>query len=233
MSHPDEAAWSKWFNALGRRVIATRNHGHDYEETGDRDHAQILRLANLKSAPRRVLEIGCGDGRVLSWFASAGADTVGNDVCAQALAEWKKSVQAAGRRGRHDVVHGGATELASLAPASFDLIYSIFVLQHVSRRDEIATYISEATRLLAPGGVAVLQFRRSGLKTLAHQTVTDCLRLPTKMPSFDRHWRGHRFSRTALQRIVPEDPAPPSYEIVTVGMHHWLVIPGRVTGFGH
>jgi ubiquinone/menaquinone biosynthesis C-methylase UbiE len=50
-----------------------------------------------------------------------------------------------------------ATDLRRFEDASFDLVYSMIVLQHVPDRDAIGGYVREFCRVLRPGGLAVFQ----------------------------------------------------------------------------
>jgi SAM-dependent methyltransferase len=52
--------------------------------------------------------------------------------------------------------HNGRPDLSAFPDASFDLVYSNIVLQHIHPRFSCA-YIREFARLLAPGGIAAFQ----------------------------------------------------------------------------
>jgi SAM-dependent methyltransferase len=105
---------------------------------------------------RDVLEIGCGTGLLLTRVAAVAASAKGVDLSPGML-------EGARRRGL-DVVEGTATALP-FEPESFDVVYSFKVLAHV---EEIETALSEAARVLRPGGRAVLEFyNRHSLRFLA------------------------------------------------------------------
>lgn len=94
---------------------------------------------------RRVLDVGCGDGRFLAAMARMGWDVEGveTDPAAAALA----------RRRTGGPVH--ETDLETRAPSrdDFDLISLLHVLEHVP--DPRAT-LGAARRLLRPGGTLLL-----------------------------------------------------------------------------
>jgi ubiquinone/menaquinone biosynthesis C-methylase UbiE len=50
-----------------------------------------------------------------------------------------------------------ADDLSRFPDASFDLVYSMIVLQHVPDRGAIESYIGEFCRILRPGGLAAFQ----------------------------------------------------------------------------
>jgi SAM-dependent methyltransferase len=56
-----------------------------------------------------------------------------------------------------EFVQNGGVTLASVADRSIDLVYSRIVLQHVSRRAAIRSYLREFARVLADGGLLCFQ----------------------------------------------------------------------------
>jgi ubiquinone/menaquinone biosynthesis C-methylase UbiE len=91
----------------------------------------------------RVLDLGCGDGRISAALAEAGAEVTGVDPSEVALS-------------RARVAHPGIEfvsprEDGSLpfADGSFEAVVSIKVLEHVADTQRL---MSEARRVLAPGG---------------------------------------------------------------------------------
>lgn len=111
-------------------------------------------LAAFKEGISDILEIGCGDGRKLDALcAFFGARGKGIDPSQKAI-----------EHGRSTLV-GGRIEL-SVATAddlpfpsnSFDLVYFGFCLYLIDR-DDLATVVSEANRVLRAGGfVAIFDF---------------------------------------------------------------------------
>lgn len=95
---------------------------------------------------RDVLEIGCGTGLILKEIAPVARSAVGIDISPGMLSK----AQARGLQ----VVEASATELP-FSDASFDTVYSFKVLAHVR---DIQQAMSEVSRVLRPGGNAVLEF---------------------------------------------------------------------------
>ena len=108
---------------------------------------------------RRVLDAGCGTGGMMSWltrYANNG-EVMGIDLSSKAL-EFS-------HRDHQNLSRGSVSHL-SFADASFDLVTSFDVLQHVPDHED-ARAISEIHRVLRPGGIAFLrvsayQWMRSG-----------------------------------------------------------------------
>lgn len=122
---------------------------HVYEATRLEQVSRVLRLlARRGERPARILDYGCGEGR---WFEVLGevfpqAALCGADVSARGL-------EIAARE------HPGAElllmddERLGAPDASFDLVLSVEVLEHVA---DVAEATREIGRVLRPGGLAVI-----------------------------------------------------------------------------
>ncbi len=94
----------------------------------------------------RVLEVGCGTGQILRRVRAFAPGAVGVDLS-------RGMLQRARERGL-PVAQASAVALP-FATASFDLAYSFKVLPHVP---DLESALTEIARVLAPGGVALLEF---------------------------------------------------------------------------
>jgi ubiquinone/menaquinone biosynthesis C-methylase UbiE len=102
----------------------------------------------------RALDFGCGLGRMTR------ALTAHFDVCLGI--DISEEMVRGAREANADVTGvsfevNKATDLSRFEDASFDLVYSMIVLQHVPDRDAIESYVREFCRVLRPGGLAVFQ----------------------------------------------------------------------------
>lgn len=95
-------------------------------------------------AGRRVLDIGCGEGRFCRLLAGLGADVTGVDLT-EGLIE--KALQLAS--GGETYLVGNAEELADIDDESFDIAVSYIVLVDL---DDYRASITASRRVLKPGG---------------------------------------------------------------------------------
>lgn len=101
----------------------------------------------------RMLEIGCGIGRMLPFFAQLFADVHGIDISPSMIEQGRARL----RHIPNITLHlGDGRSLHGLPDAWFDLVLSFEVLQHIPDRAVIADYVHEAFRVLRPGGIARL-----------------------------------------------------------------------------
>ncbi len=95
-------------------------------------------------AGRRVLDIGCGDGRFARVLAGFGAQVTGVDLT-EPLVEQARNLASDGET----YLVGNAEDLAGIGDASFDLAVSYIVLVDVL---DYRRSIQTAFRVLTPGG---------------------------------------------------------------------------------
>ncbi|RBY97731.1 SAM-dependent methyltransferase [Blastococcus sp. TF02-8] len=113
--------------------------------------AQLRRLG-LPTSWGRVLDFGCGAGRLSQALAEHAQEVVGVDVSAPML-ETARALDRSG--GRVSFVLNEAPDLRAFPDSAFDLVYTERVLQHLPR-PLLETYLTEFARVLRPGGVAVV-----------------------------------------------------------------------------
>lgn len=102
----------------------------------------------------RVLEYGCGLGRVTRYLAERFAQVVACDISPSHLQQAEAYLRDAGRR------NVGCQRIRTLAdiegPADLDAVFSLIVLQH-NPPPAIAAILERLLRRLRPGGVAYFQ----------------------------------------------------------------------------
>jgi 2-polyprenyl-3-methyl-5-hydroxy-6-metoxy-1,4-benzoquinol methylase len=120
------------------------------------------------AAGERVLDVGCGEGWFASELARAGAAVVGVDVAEEPLRRARRSEIESSPSGQQpglDLRLLDADGPWPLEDASFDVVWAGETIEHVA---DTAGWLSEARRVLAPGGRLLLSTPDHGrLRVLA------------------------------------------------------------------
>ncbi len=117
--------------------------------------ADARRLAWFFAPGARVLDLGCGVGRVLRFLAARAGEAIGVDISREMLARAEQA--SAGVPNVRFLQTSGAS-LEGVASRSIDFLYSLLCLIHVDRRSAYR-YLEETRRVLRPNGLAFLQFQ--------------------------------------------------------------------------
>ena len=138
-----------------------RSLAETYDRVSDLQFESGKRLVERLGVERglRVLDVGCGTGRLAHWIAARVGPTggaIGIDPVAQRIDV------ARARGGTATFEIGQAEELGAFADASFDVVCMSSVLHWVSDK---ARALAEVHRILRPGG-------RLGVTTVPHELST-------------------------------------------------------------
>lgn len=127
--------------------------------SGERDYAELVRPVlerlGFEPAGKRMLEVGCGVGRMTRAFARRFGHLAALDVSGEMLRQ--------GRALHPDFANvtwlqGDGAGLQMLRTASFDFVFAYLVLQHVPEKELSLAYVREMLRVLRPGGIFLFQF---------------------------------------------------------------------------
>ncbi len=125
---------------------------------------------------RRVLDFGCGVGRLTMPLSRYYREAVGIDISAPMIA---KAKSYAGKNCRF--VLNQRADLKVFEDGYFDLVYSNIVLQHMEPK-YAKQYIAEFLRVISPNGLAIFQIS-SELKHPKRKTL-----LKRIVPQFVKSW---------------------------------------------
>jgi len=114
----------------------------------------------------KVLEIGCGAGRVTRALARLFGEVHAVDVSAEMIKQARRNL--AGFANVHLYLNNGM-DLSPLPPIEFDFAFSSIVFQHIPSYEVIESYVREVHRLLRPG--ALFKFQVQG--GLSEQSLPD------------------------------------------------------------
>jgi len=163
----------------------------DFDQSGRANYDQLIRpylpvlLEGRPAGACRALEIGCGIGRMTRWLAREFGAVDALDVSPEMIAGARRRLGGCANVALHV---GSGYDLEPLPDASFDLVFSYIVFQHVPSREVIAAYVREAGRVLKPRGV--FKFQVNG----------------DQSPEYRAHardtWLGETFSREEVAAMV-------------------------------
>jgi len=105
----------------------------------------------------RVLEIGCGAGRLTLPLAELFGEVHGVDVSGEMVARAREALAA---HPNAHVYQNNGCDLSVLPPLEFDFAFSMIVFQHIPSYEVIENYVREVHRLLRPG--ALFKFQVEG-----------------------------------------------------------------------
>jgi len=137
----------------------------EFDETGLNEiRSLILPELDLMTGGRdprslRMLEIGCGIGRMTRHLAAIFGEVYAVDVSGEMIARARERL--AGFANVH-LRESNGVDLALFPDEYFDLIFSAYVFQHVPARLIIESNLTDAWRTLRPGGI--LRFHVNGVE---------------------------------------------------------------------
>ena len=149
----------------------------------DKEFFQILTKGNPKLM--KVLEIGCGIGRLLIPMSKIFGETVGVDVSPEMIRIGKENTK---NISNCKLFENNGKDLSMFTDNSFDFCYSHFVFQHIPDKEIIKNYLSETARILKKDSFFKLLIRN---KTNGDNTLISS-------------WHGIRFSPAEFSNMAKE-----------------------------
>lgn len=105
----------------------------------------------------RVLEIGCGAGRVTRALANLFGEVYAVDVSGEMIEQARLGLKD---HPNAHVFQNNGKDLSVIPDFGFDFAFSTIVFQHIPSKEVIETYVREVHRLLRPG--ALFKFQVQG-----------------------------------------------------------------------
>ena len=139
----------------------------DFLKSGVQDYqrfvAPVLNQCGFSPEGKRMLELGCGAGRMTHSFATHFAYVTALDVSAQMLDRARHLLPKVG-----NIMWGQANgvDLSAVASESMDFVFSYLVLQHLPHQKLACAYIREMLRVLTPSGICLFQFNGTNVPSM-------------------------------------------------------------------
>ncbi|MDX2031195.1 MAG: methyltransferase domain-containing protein [Blastocatellia bacterium] len=180
---------AKWY-------INTAKHEQTEEEfdASGRREMEILVLPELALLtggrdPRglRLLEIGCGIGRMTKHLAAIFGEVHSTDVSGEMIAKARARLQALSNVRFHET---SGVDFAALPDDSFDAVFSAYVFQHVPGKEVIVSNIRDAFRVARPGGI--LKLHTNGVEAAEYEALEKDT------------WAGATFSEREMRALARE-----------------------------
>lgn len=154
----------------------------------------------------RVLEIGCGAGRVTRALANVFGEVHAVDVSGEMI---RQAASALSSHPNAHVYQNNGMDLAVIPETltgTFDFAFSSIVFQHIPSREVIESYVREVQRLLRPG--ALFKFQVQGDASLETQP--------------DDTWLGVPFSDEQAVEMAGRCGFEPRHRIGAGEQYFWL-----------
>ena len=113
-------------------------------------------LANKSAKAMRVLEIGCGAGRMVRPLSEVFGEVYAIDISHEML---KKARPLASGRPNVLLLQNSGDDLSMFGDGVFDFVFSWVVFQHIPSKAVISSYIQDVSRVLRPGSMFKFQIQ--------------------------------------------------------------------------
>jgi ubiquinone/menaquinone biosynthesis C-methylase UbiE len=204
--------WDRRARENARYYVNTANRewtDEEFFQSGERTVAEeiltdMINICQGKDPKQmRVLEIGCGAGRVTRALAKVFGEVHGVDISGEMVA------QAATALADYPAAHvyqNNGTDLSVLPDLEIDFAFSSIVFQHIPSREIIENYVREVNRVLRPGGLFKFQVQGDvSLVTAPEDT-----------------WLGVPFSDDEAVAMAERCGFEPRYRHGAGGQYFWL-----------
>lgn len=181
----------------------------DFFASGERTVAEeiLTDMGNIcqGKSPRemRVLEIGCGAGRVTRALAKLFGEVHAVDVSGVMVRLAKDALR---QHPNAFVYQNNGADLAVVPDLPFDFAFSCIVFQHIPSRSIIENYVLEVNRLLHPGALFKFQVQGS----------------PMVSSNPDDTWEGVPFSSSQATEMAFRCGFEPRYQHGEGEQYFWL-----------
>jgi cyclopropane fatty-acyl-phospholipid synthase-like methyltransferase len=219
------ADWDRRARENARHFIATgREQWTDEEffESGVRtvEEEILTDMSNVcqGKAPRemRVLEIGCGAGRITRALAEVFGEVHGVDVSGEMVERARVALQAFPHA---HVYRNNGMDLTVVPDLPFDFAFSYIVFQHIANYEIVENYVREVSRLLRPAGLFKFQVL-GGVSQRRGSRFS--FRRGTNRPDPNDTWKGAQFTEEAALAMAERCGFECRFQVGAEDQYFWL-----------
>lgn len=183
---------AKWFI----NTLRFQQSEEEFDQTGAFEVNRLvladlpLLTGNRDPKSLRVLEIGCGAGRMTKHLAAVFGEVVGVDVSGEMIVQAQQRLAGTNNAKFYET---NGVDFSIFPDQHFDLILSAYVFQHVPSAEVIQSNLEDAWRVLIPGGV--IRFQTNAITAFDFEGLEKDT------------WTGADFPESALRRFAAEKDA--------------------------
>jgi SAM-dependent methyltransferase len=158
----------------------------------------VMKLASTPSRDLRILDFGCGVGRLMKPLAEAGFRVDGVDISERMLSFARS--EPALKQSEFFLSNGN--DCGAAPEGVYDFVYSYLCFQHICSRAVRNELLAAMNRALRPGGVVLIQMHYYPDRTVA------------TVPSPHMPWSGNNFGATVTNGRADVWPTPDELHLV-------------------
>ena len=176
----------------------------DIKSILDIDGSRFEKITHQKDPKKmRILEIGCGIGRLLIPMSEIFGQVIGVDISSEMIHKGKKHLE---NIQNCQIFENNGIDLSEFPDNYFDFCFSFIVFQHIPEKKIVEKYISEVSRVLKPN--CLFRFQVRGTITSKPNQITT--------------WDGVQFTSDEIHKIAQVN----NFEIIEDGNdkdeYYWL-----------
>jgi ubiquinone/menaquinone biosynthesis C-methylase UbiE len=176
----------------------------DIKSILDIDGSRFEKITHQKDPKKmRILEIGCGIGRLLIPMSEIFGQVIGVDISSEMIHKGKKHLE---NIQNCQIFENNGIDLSEFSDNYFDFCFSFIVFQHIPEKKIVEKYISEVSRVLKPN--CLFRFQVRGTITSKPNQITT--------------WDGVQFTSDEIHKIAQVN----NFEIIEDGNdkdeYYWL-----------
>lgn len=170
-------------------------------------------------AGRRVLEVGCGAGRITRSLAELTPNVTGIDLSPAMVAFCRR------RLGRGTYIAGDMRRVRDLVDGPFDAVVAGANVLDVLSHDDRARVLADLAGLLAPGGVLYFSsHNRRARRVLAEAAAGPSLRRSANPYRQARALVNYTLGKLNHAKLAPYQELHPGYAILNDDAHGWRLL---------